>query len=387
MMYNDEIIKSLVNYINNNNGLSKDNLKEKVSKQFGLTKDRSVYYCKDFAIRFSSSKYKSFSNCVLSLSNLHKFDDRPFIVCVVLPEENYLLLANTTCLKKISHSSQELRVNNIRGTFLGSDILRDIDGISNEPCNFKELYLFHEQFGFDGNLERLVETTNNIIGTKTRIEFSHTDIENINNAPERALKFMNSKAFTDLKEDLEKRVKKVQNEICIASFIENVNVRGRLIEYLITSETSDEVRQIIIDALNNNGKLPELVTPDKLGDYSRRFDDFITETDIKTKVLFLDANPKAYNIDKLLEFLSRDDSVYLLFFIGIDENNEIHTRLCSMFENELLQNTRCMKHWSGRRTRGVTQFYGSAIKDLLHNNSVDIDIDYSISRLNEMINL
>ena len=75
---------------------------------------RQVYYCADFAIRFSSSKNESFSNTVLSLSNLQKVDDRPFIACLVTPQKNYLHLANSTFLKKISHSSQELRENNIR---------------------------------------------------------------------------------------------------------------------------------------------------------------------------------------------------------------------------------------------------------------------------------
>jgi len=40
-------------------------------------------------------------------------------------------MANTTFLKKISHSSHQLRVDNVRGSFLGHDIMREYEGIEN----------------------------------------------------------------------------------------------------------------------------------------------------------------------------------------------------------------------------------------------------------------
>ncbi len=58
-----------------------------------------------------------------------------------------------------------------------------------------------------------------------------------------------------------------------------------------------------------------------------------------------------------------------------------------MFQKELLENTRCMKHWAGRQRRGVTQFYGSIVKDLLEQDSVHIDVDYAITKLEEMIKI
>ena len=53
----------------------KAKLAKLVSDTFQLTKDRSVYYCENFAVRFSSSATRNFGNTVLSLSNLQKFDD------------------------------------------------------------------------------------------------------------------------------------------------------------------------------------------------------------------------------------------------------------------------------------------------------------------------
>ncbi len=109
-------IKELLEYINGHHGINdKAQLCKLVTDKYSLTKDRSVYYCNEFAIRYSSSNNQSFSNTVLSLSNLQKVDDRPFLVCLVTPNYNYIFLVNTTFLKKISHSSQELRENNIRG--------------------------------------------------------------------------------------------------------------------------------------------------------------------------------------------------------------------------------------------------------------------------------
>lgn len=104
-----------------------------LSVQFELTRDRSVFYCDDFAIRFSSAAGSNFSNTVPSLSNLKKVDHLPFLVCLVTPAKNYVLLANTTMLRKISHSSQQLRADNIKGSFNGSDILREFEGIANLP--------------------------------------------------------------------------------------------------------------------------------------------------------------------------------------------------------------------------------------------------------------
>jgi len=94
-------VNQLIAFLRSNDGIN-DNAKlaDLVSTNFNLTNDRKVYYSKDFAIRFSSSSTKNFSNTVLSLSKLQKFDDRPFIICLVTPKYNYTYLANTTFLKK-----------------------------------------------------------------------------------------------------------------------------------------------------------------------------------------------------------------------------------------------------------------------------------------------
>lgn len=385
-MYNSEIIKRLITFISRYDGITdKTVLSSIVQDEFALIKDRSVFYCSDFAIRFCKANSKNFSNTVISLSTLRKYDNIPFIVCIVTPDKNYLMIANTTFLRKISHSSQELRIDNIKGSFNGGDIFTYFESISNEPDNFEFLFTSHENYTFSENLERLVEATNHIYPKGKR--FSPTDIQvsYILNSVERAKSFLSSNDYHILNDDLQSRVNNVSNEIIIASFIENVNLRGRIIEYLITS--AGDLRSVLIESLHTGRPLPKIYTADELGDYRRNFENFDTATDIKTKILFLSSNPKGYNIDKLLSFLSNKYSVYLIYIIAIDKNKEINTRLCSIFNYQLLNCTRIIKHWAGRNSRGVTQYDGGALEDIVFNfdNKInDIDAKQFIHRCLEV---
>ena len=130
--------------------------------------------------------------------------------------------------------------------------------------------------------------------------------------------------------------------------------------------------------LRTKQPLPEIFTADELGDYERKFERYLTETDIKTKVLFLSSNPKGYNIDKLLSFLAEERSVYLIYVVAIAEDRTIQTRLCSMFNRQLLSGTRIIRHWAGRNSRGVTQYDGRALEAIVE--SFDSKIDYEDSQ-------
>jgi hypothetical protein len=357
-----------------------------VADEFQLTRDRSVFYCPDFAIRFSAASTLNFSNTVLSLSKLQKYDDRPFVVCVVTPVANHLLLANSTMLKKISHSSQQLREDNIRGSFNGSDISRDLDGISNISDNLPQLFDIHAELGFEGNLARLVEATNNISPSGSKFNVTPSNEEIILRSPERAQAFLASPDVDQLKSELDAKVTKYKNEILLAALIENVNVRGRVIEYLIAGE-DEQLRQALIGALrNNNAKgLPPFQTENRLGDYTRAFEDFDTETDVKTKIMVLSSNPKAYNIDKILEFLAVDRSVFMFYFVGVDPGRIVNTILVSMFQQRLLAATVTLKHWAGRNSRGVTQFDGKVVSELIETPEFEIDVAKSVAYLKRLI--
>lgn len=385
-MYNKQVIDSLVQLIESNDGIDdKSKLADIVQKEFYLTLDRKTYCCEDFAIRFSKSEKKKMSNTVLSLSALQKYDDVPFIVCIVSSTTNYLLLANSTFLKKISHSSKELRIDNIKGSFNGSDIMFEFENIENSPEFFEQLFAYHSGFTFHDNLERLVESTNGIVGRMQKFEVTPVAKKEILDSLERAKAFLTSKYYCDLKDDLDARVAKVSGEIAISTFIDNVNVRGRIIEYLITDNGSTLKTQIIT-ALKDRKPLPQFKTEDKLGDYSKSYPSFNTETDIKTKVMFLDGNPKAYNIDKLLEFLASEKSVYMIYLLGIGEHGEIVARLCSVYDERLIDATNVIHHWAGRNTRGVAQFLGTALTKILNEpNGSKINVVKTTAFLQSLI--
>ena len=388
-MYNAEIIQSLAAFIAENDGINdKEKLAQKVMARFNLTNKRSVFYCSDFAIRFCSSQAEgsSFANTVLSLSTLRKHDDIPFLVCLVTPHKNYLMMANTTFLSKISHSSQKLSIDKIRGSFNGSDIIRSIDDIDNEPGNFEDLFTLHESCSPAENLERLVEATNNISPSGRRFEPDDAQTDCIMRSIDRAKAFMNSEAYTVLNSDLQERVQAVAAEIIIASSsIANVNLRGRVIEYLIASPANDPIRFELIGALHKGKPIPEIYTADELGDYEREVMGYSTAVDIKSKLLCASSSPKGYNIDKVLSFLSCEDSVYLVYIIGVI-GQRIFTRLCSMYNSQLLHNIRRTYIWAGRNSRGTTQYDGKALEDILYNFDGSIDVEEAANFLVRCMN-
>lgn len=371
-MYNRDAIEKLVDFISSRDGIAdKSRLSALVQQTFYLVKERSVFYCDWFAIRFCTAKSRSFSNTVLALSSLRKYDRIPFIVCLVMPERNCLLLANATFLRKISHSSQELRRDNIKGSFNGSDIMREFESVANIPQNFEFLFNSHENYTFEENLDRLVEATNHIAPTGKRFIPSASQLDCIRASVDRAISFLRSDEYGVLNEDLNNRVRAVESEIAIAAFIDNVNLRGRIIEYLITAE--DDLKATLMRCLRTGRPLPKIFTADELGDYKRTFELYRTETDIKTKVLFLSSAPKGYNIDKLLSFLAVEKSVYLVYVVAIHQDKTIKTRLCSMFNRQLLSGTRIIKHWAGRNSHGVTQYDGRALEAIVEDFDWEID--------------
>lgn len=378
----------LLDFLKANDGINdKPALIKLVVDNFALTKDRSVYYCNEFAIRLSMAANQNFSNTVLSLSNLQKFDDRPFIVCLVTPLKNYLFLANTSFLKKISHSSQKLRENNIRGSFNGSDIARDFEGIENSPKNFNRLFNIHAAIGFEGNLVRLVEATNNITPSGKKFAVTDAALAQILDAPLRAQRFVSSEEAATLKQELDEKVEQFKSSILLASFIENVNVRGRIIECLIAGE-DERLKEELVAALHaGNRGIPAFKTQNSLGDYTRVFEAFLTATDVKTKIMVLDSNPKAYNLDKVLEFLASGQTVFMFYLVGVEPVRIVNTVLVSMFQKTLLESTILQKHWAGRNSRGVSQFEGKAVSKLILEPGDDINIDDAVEFLRKLVAL
>jgi hypothetical protein len=101
--------------------------------------------------------------------------------------------------------------------------------------------------------------------------------------------------------------------------------------------------------------------------------------------MILDSNPKAYNLDKMLDFLASDRSVFMFYFVGVDPGEIVNTVLVSMFQTKLLRSTILLKHWAGRNSRGVSQFEGKTINELIMNPESAVDERAAVEFLQRVI--
>jgi hypothetical protein len=357
----------LQSYVDAHQGCTKSQITEATQSHFGLVKDGSVYYCPSFAVRFSLAGGASFSNVVLSLSTLKGFDHLPFVVCVLRSTGIQLMLANTTFLKKISHSSHQLRVDNIRGSFLGHDIMRTYDNIQNEPSKFNVLFEIHSSYSWEENLLRLVEQTNAIVPTGTRFEPSSEEKRVILEAPQLAALITNNSEYIQLHDDLSRIVDDNRDAILAAGKIDNVNIRGNMIEQLVTKAGNFHDAEDISRTLSLGREV---------------------KVDIKTKILTLASSPKGYNVDKVLRTLAQGGVVFSFFFIGIDlEEGLLPTCLVSIFDKTILDATRVQFHWAGRNSRGVTQLTGDLTSLFSPSFTERVDIPAAEEFLQQLIDL
>lgn len=367
---------------------NKEALIKECKERFSLIQDGKIYHTDYFAVRFSWSKNKYFSNVVLALSRLQKYDKIPFLVVLASgTEPNKVFLANSTMLNKITHSSHSLTINNIKGSFLGSDIIKKFNELENKPENFEDLFAIHEATEWSENLERLCETTTGIVSTVNKFEPSEEERRIILNSVERAKTFIDSKHFDELKQDLDSRTESCKEALFVASKIENNNIKGRLIEILITSN-EEERKKLLQELASVQKKLPVYDTKNALGDYEKTFPTAHAYVDIKVKIIYLNSNPKGFNIDKFLRTMAKEQSVFLLYFVGFDEQGIFNKILCSVYHQPLLDSLIIQKHWAGRGSRGCSQYNGKKIKEMLEEKGFKniIKIESSLSKIKELLN-
>ena len=330
-------INFITDYKHSNPAANKDIIQRGYVNQYAPRRARSIFVGNGYALRFSEANTSSFSNTVSSLSALRHYDDHPFVVVVVRKRVVQFLLANTTFLKKISHSSQRLRVDCIRGSFNGTDVMTEYESLKNAPENFHILFEQHLGFTWQENVSRLVEATNAIVGRNVRFTPNHEQRQILMEASERAARALKSREFHEIEAKLQERVRNRRGDIIEAARIDNVNLRGNAIEKLITDG-------------DNTHEFADLVYSFGKGEL------FI---DIKTKLLNRGSSPKAYNVDKMLDCLATPGSVFAFFVVGVNTGtDEVFVRLLPVLESALLDATQVQHHWAGRSSRGVTQLTG-----------------------------
>ena len=291
----------------------------------------------------------------------------PFLVCGIRPNAIGLLLANATFLKKISHSSHQLRVDNVRGSFLGHDIVREYAQLANAPENFEALVGMHLEFSWEENLARLVEATNAITSSAVRFEPSSEQTANVIRSAELAAWLTTQAEYGRLRDELNELVELNRQEILTAASIDNVKLRGDAIEGVLTRAGQ----------VNN------------LEDFSRTLEiGPRVAIDIKTKILALASSPKAYNIEKFLRTLAAGSTVFDFFFVGIDvADQRLHTCLVSALDRTILAATRVQFHWAGRNSRGVTQLAGDLSRVFVPGFVEEIDVPQAQHFLDYLIAL
>jgi hypothetical protein len=318
-----------------NSKIDKSSFAQAVALKYSLTKARSVHFADDFAVRFCYSNDAGFSNCVVSLAVLQRFDDRPFLVSLLKPSGVETFLANSTLIRKVSHSSQKLSVDKIRGTILGHDIVREFDGVKNDPSNFAALFEMHEGFAWRENLTRIVEATTSISPTGLRFDPNPKELVRIRTSSSVSLAAEREGKIAMAERRLLAELRKHKREILNLAEIDNVNLRGNSIEQLLTGTGNFHL----------------------LGDrIIETVDGARIVVDLKTKLLGLSSSPKLYNIDKMLNALATEPTIFCLFFIGLDsQSGLVLGRLVDILDSQLIDGTRIQFHWAGRNSRGVTQ--------------------------------
>ena len=82
-------------------------------------------------------------------------------------------------------------------------------------------------------------------------------------------------------------------------------------------------------------------------------------------------------MDDFLRLMAQEKSVFLFFFVGIEADASLRMALCSVYDRRLMQPgaTIFQHHWAGRATRGVAQFAGKYVMEIIDANPFVNDID------------
>lgn len=337
------ILVDLVEFVNSwrqrNPRGSKADLAAATLVRFRLAKDGALLIGERFAVRFCQSKFeRNFPNGVVAIAKIVQHDHLPVVVCVLTPVGCRLMLANTTFLSKVSHSSHAIARDNLRGTILGTDILTEIAGFANEPRHFRDLWQVHERADRMEHLARIVDATQAVEPTRARWTADATAVAHVLAAPSLAIRLSAHADYDAVRDELDGMVHDRRALILEAARDPNNKTRGEAIEQVLTRRTGQH----------------------DLGDIQFRLEIAVLRVDVKSKLSGRGSAPKAWNIDRTLSDLAKGDHLLSMYFVRVDlPRAVIDTRLASIFDRILLGASVRQSHWSGRGTRGTIQFSGS----------------------------
>ena len=334
---------------------------------------------KSVSVRFTQNNKTTngnASNTVIAMARIFPRDEHPILSVMVTAEKNYVRLMNSSYIDKVPHSSKNASSDKLRGSINYSNILKEFEGITNERQNIQQLFELHAEHDFWDNYERIYGLTSQIKAKKSKFIPSEKEMRFLMKSCNRSIKFLNGDFFQDLFLDLNKRVKRNSKAIVIAgTFVTNAKIRGEIIEYLITSDDETKLSEICQSLEKKD--IPVVTNLHKLADYEKNYPNTKTGTDIKTKVMYLDSQPKGFSIDDVLRFLCEENTVFLFYWVGIEQDETLKLQLLPIFDKNMLKNSYIQKHWSGINSRGHVQFDGKSMKVILG------DDNYSVTHLSE----
>lgn len=354
----------------------KEILGKLLSQKFKVRKERSLFIVDDvIAIRFSHSKIdrNTSSNTVLAIKKIKEFDNYPILSVLVTPGTNYVEIMNTTFIKKVSHSSKKITYTNLVGSINYTDIMKEYAGTPNIVKEVSNLYKIHQSTDHDKNLKRIVDNTQDIKPIKHKYIFSKEEKNNILSIVQREDMFIENDILTQIEKKLDTRVNAEKKYILRTAqlYDHNVNLRGRIIEKLISGDSCDTEK--IKRALDINED-PKITTKDDLADYELSLSNYNIGIDIKSSALGKDSQPKGIYIDDMLKFVGQSNTIFLVYLVGIKlESQKIMTKLVPMFDKNLLKGSHIESAWSGRDTRGHIQFDGKSIHSIETNKNYHIE--------------
>lgn len=361
-------LKNLQNYLKENEKslLKEKDISKKLIEKFDLKLYKSILYNEFFAMKISLCNKKNYSNSVTSLKNLIKFNDVPILNLVMKKNRIDVYLINLTLIKKVTHSSPNLEINNICGSIVGSDIIKNKFQFDNCLDNIDILFKEHLENDLNQNLKRIINNTKSAKSKKQKFIPSEHEKKLIFDSINSSYIFIKNyyEIFTNYISEL---IKNNEKQIIELRKIENNKVRGTELENLFKN---------ISDVKNLNKH--------DLGNFEIDYNGFTIKINVISKLIDKKGSPKDYNIDKILKFLSQGNTIYLNLIVGIGDNF-VKSRLISIFDEKLINNINITDKWSGFNRKGCTQYSNETMNMVLDNNENIIDFESSKEMLDKFI--
>lgn len=331
----------------------KNAIKRQLASQFDLALSRGLLLGRDFDVSVKVLKGSGYTNAVTSIKNLINRIYKPVFNIVVSPSGLRVYLLHLKFINKVSHSSKALSMDNWRGTVLGSNIS---DGALVTSDNFKQLWEECIDEDFTSLLNSIVNNTHEIKAKNSKIEVT-----------EQLLQLVKSNIEYSDAHDISNEIRDILNE----SLYNN-----------ITQEDVDSFNESDVNTRGNNIEKLILGSVNNQHDFADYMYDDSTAVDIKTHLKGSSSNPKLFNLDKYVNFLTihKGRCSFYLYIVEIgDTLDTVETYCYNIYATDLVKGLNVVNTNAGRNSLGVVQ---GKIK---HFNNSTVDVELAYNKIKQML--